>query len=317
MRSSSFWTNTKRVFRSGFLSFWRNGFVTLSSILMMTLTLFVLGLVVFTGIILNETLQSLQDKADISIYFTTDAPVDQIMSLQQQINTLPEVATTTYTSATDELAAFEERHQNDQLTLQALSELGSNPLGAVLTIKAKDISEYGAIAQYLQQQEALGGTNSSSSSIIDKVNYFDTAHQEAITTLQNVTDSAEKLGLVIIVILALVTIAISFNTVRLAIYTSRDEISVMQLVGAPRSYIRAPFLVEAMLYGLVSGIVTLILYYPLTYWLGQATENFFGGINVFSYYISHFGLFFLLIIGAGVLLGAVASYLATRRYLKL
>ncbi len=111
------------------------------------------------------------------------------------------------------------------------------------------------------------------------------------------------------------TIAISFNTLRLAIYSSREEISVMRLVGAGKGYIRAPFIVEGVLYGLIAGIVTLLFFYPLTWWMGKATASFFGGINVFNYYVTNFGFFFLVIVGSGIILGAVASYLAVRRYL--
>ncbi len=96
-----------------------------------------------------------------------------------------------------------------------------------------------------------------------------------------------------------------------------SEINVMQLVGAARSYIRAPFMVESVFYGIFAGLLTLILYYPLTYWMGSLTERFFGGVNVFSYYMAHFGYFFLVMVGSGVVLGAIASYLAVRRYLKL
>ncbi len=88
-------------------------------------------------------------------------------------------------------------------------------------------------------------------------------------------------------------------------------------MGAGQFFIRAPFIVEGVLYGLISGFITLLLFYPLTWWLGAATENFFGGINVFSYYISHFLIFFLIIVGTGVVLGAAASFLAVRRYLKI
>jgi cell division transport system permease protein len=309
------WTYIKRIVKAGFLDFWRNGFVTLSSILMMTITLFTLGIVLFTGIILNITLQNLRDKADISIYFTTSAPQDQIDSLQKSLQAQPEVASVTFTSANDELLAFRERHQNDQLTLQALDELGQNPLGAVLTVKAKDISQYDAISKFLEQQEGVGNS-SSASSIIDKVNYFDDAHRTAIQNLQNITTSAWRIGSIIFLILAITTIIISFNTIRLAIYTSREEISVMQLVGAGRTYIRAPFMVEAMLYGLFAGLITLILFYPLTWWLGHSTASFFGGINVFNYYLSHFALFFVAMVGAGIFLGAIAAFLAARRYLK-
>ncbi len=308
------WVTTKRIFRAGFLDFWRNAFVSLSSILVMTVTLFVVGTTIFAGVILNSAISELRDKADVNVYFTTTAAEADISALESQLEALPEVASVQYISREDALAQFRERHQNDQLTLQALDELGNNPLGAVLNIKAKDISQYDAIAAFLNDKAAVaqGGP-----SIIDKVNYYDVQHRQALQRLEAITSSAKQLGLLIIGILILTTLAISFNTLRLAIYTSRDEIHVMRLVGAGAFYIRAPFMVEGVLYGLVAAIVTLLLFYPLTWWVGAATADFFGGVNVFDYYVSNFLEFFFWIAGTGVLLGAVASFLAVRRYLKI
>lgn len=304
----------KRIFRTGFLNFWRNGFVSFASVLMMVFTLFIIGLAIFTGVILGTTLQQFRDKADMNVYFTTDAGESAILALQTQVNALPEVASTQYISAQDALANFRELHKNDQLTLQALDQLGDNPLGAVLNVKAKDINSYGAIANFLQDQEAL---QTGQSQIIDKINYFDQQHQDAVNRLAQITSSAKWIGLIIILIFVLVTIAISFNTLRLTIYSSREEIAVMRLVGAGQGYIRSPFLVEGAMYGLIAGVVTMLLFYPLTWWLGRSTANFFGGVSVFSYYIQHFPLLFLIIVGSGVILGLIASYLAVSRYLKI
>jgi cell division transport system permease protein len=303
----------RRVFRAGFLSFWRNAFVSFASILVMTVTLFTLGVTMFAGVVLNFALDELRNKADVNVYFTTSAPEDGILALKSQLEGLPEVAEVEYVSREEALANFRERHQNDQLTLQALEELGENPLGAVLNIKAKDITQYEGIAAFLNEQGpgAVGG------SIIDKINFYDAQHRAALERLQNITASAQRVGFILILLLIITTIAIAFNTLRLAIYTSRDEIQVMRLVGAEAFFIRAPFMVEGVLYGLVAGVVTLLLFYPLTYWLGSATASFFGGVNVFSYYLSNFFYFLLIIIGTGVVLGAIASYLAVRRYLKI
>ncbi len=308
------WLTVKRILRAGALSFSRNAFVSFASILVMTVTLFTVGVTIFAGVILNSALIELRDKADVNVYFTTGAPEDQILQMKTSLEALPEVAKVEYISRDDALAQFRERHKNDQLTLSALDELPDNPLGAVLNIKAKDISEYEAIAAFLQDRQTAA---QGSASIIDKINFYDEQHRAALDRLQLITDSAQRLGLIVIVLLIATTLAISFNTLRLAIYTSRDEIQVMRLVGATAFYIRAPFMVEGVLYGLVAGIVTLLLFYPLTWWLGGVTGNFFGGVNIFSYYLSHFLYFFLVIIGTGVLLGAVASFLAVRRYLKI
>jgi cell division transport system permease protein len=303
----------KRIFRSGFVSFWRNSFVSFSAILMMVFTLFIIGTAVFTGVILQTTLAEFRSQADMNIYFTTDAPEERIVEMQSSLETLPEVKSVEYLPREQALAQFRERHQNDQLTLQALDELGENPFGAVLNVEANDITQYGAIAAFIEdQQAAAGGT-----SVIDTVNYFDEQHRAAIDRLAAITDSSKIIGFFLILILVATTIAISLNTVRLAIYSSREEISVMRLVGADQFYIRAPFMVEGVLYGLVAGLVTLILFYPLTWWLGSATAGFFGGVNVFHYYLSNFPLFFLLIVGVGMSLGAVSAFLAVRRYLTI
>lgn len=307
------WLSVKRVFRAGFLDFWRNGFISFASVLMMVLTLCVIGMAMLTGVILNLTLEEFRAKADMNVYFTTDAPEDRILEIKSSLEALPEVEDVSYVSRESALAAFRERHQNDQLTLQALEELGDNPLGAVLNVKAREITQYEGIADFLNTQGALGA---GAPQIIEKINYYDAEHRAAIDRLAQITSSAKWIGLVVIGIFVLMTIAISFNTLRLAIYSSRDEIQVMRLVGAGKNYIRAPFMVEGVLYGLIASVITLLLLYPLTWWLGASTASFFGGINVFSYFISHFAFFFFIIAGSGVVLGAAASLIAVRRYLK-
>ncbi len=304
----------KRVVRAGFLDFWRNGFVSFTSILVMTVTLFVLGTTLMAGMVLNTTLALLHNKTDINVYFTTTATTEKIDEFKNTVAALPQVQSVKLQTADQALKAFRDAHQNNQLILQAIDELGQNPLGAVLNVKAKDISQYDAIGKFLkdQQDKAVGDQN-----IIDKVNYFDVQYRAAVDQLQHITEEAKKIGFIILILLILTTLAISYNTFRLIIYISREEIQIMRLVGAGPMYIRAPFMVEGALYGLVSGLLTLLLFYPLTYYLGQSTEKYFDGINVFSYYVTHFPFFFAAIVGTGVVLSIIASFLAVRKYLKI
>ena len=85
----------------------------------------------------------------------------------------------------------------------------------------------------------------------------------------------------------IISILIIFNTIRLAIYTSREEISVMKLVGAGNFYVRGPFVVEGIMYGISSALIALILFYPVTIWMAPLTENFWRA-NVFNYYVNNF-----------------------------
>jgi len=305
------WTNVKRILRSGLLNFSRNTFVSLASILVMIITLSVITSLIFLSAILNRSLNEIRDKVDVNVYFLTTAPEEDILALQKTIETLPEVASVVYTSREQALQDFRERHENDQFTLQALDELGENPLGASLNIKAKDPSQYEGIAQLLDEQQILSAEGSS---IIDKVNYYQ--NRLAIEKLTSIINTADRLGLALAIISAFVSVLITFNTIRLTIYISREEIAVMRLVGASAAYIRGPFVVVGIFYGVVAGLLTLLIFYPVTLWLGKETQNFFIGLNVFDYYTSNFGQIFLVVILSGVVIGAISSFLAVRKYLK-
>ena len=303
------WVNVKRVARYGLISFVRNGFVSLTAVLIMTITLFVVAFLMISGAALDATLKQLTEKVDVTVYFTTEATEGEITSMKTAIEALPEVAVVTYISREEALAVFRERHKGDRLTLQALDELGGNPLGASLEIRAKQTSQYESIATFLEAQQKIGGTAAS----IDKVNFFQ--NKTAIDRLTNIIETSRRIGIAVALVLGISTILIAFNTIRLAIYTARDEIGVMNIVGAGHWYVRGPFMVAGILYGLVSGLIVLLLLYPLTLWLGPGSERFFGSFNVFTYFIEAFPALFLIIVASGIGLGALSSYLAVRRYL--
>lgn len=313
-----FFVHFKRIIRTGLVSFWRNGFVSLASILVMVIALFVAGSVVFNNALLQESLDELKDKVDVNVYFVTTATEQEILEIKKTIEALPEVATVEYVSREEALSRFKERHANDDLTIQALEELDGNPLGAVLNIKAKDPSQYESVADYLKQG---GGTNQNSGSLIDRVNYYQ--NKTAIDRLTMIITSTERSNFFRMAVLLIVALVVSFNTIRLAIYTSREEISVMRLVGASNGYIRWPFIIVGMMYGVVAGIVTLAIFYPVTYYFGPLfypLPLFLNGAvedgYLFRYFVENFVEITLIIFVSGIILGAVSSFLAVRRYLS-
>src|SRR3989344_5531045 len=307
----SFWTNMKRVARYGVAGFVRNGFVSLAAVLIMSITLFVIAGLMLAGAALQSTLTDLTNKVDVTVYFLTSAEEEKVMDTKRALEALPEVALVTYVSREQALSDFRERHKNDQPILSALDELGENPLGASLEIRAKETSQYGSIAAYLDSQQQSG---TETGKTIDRINYYQ--NKTAIERLGSIIDTSRTLGYTIAAVLALASVLIAFNTIRLAIYTARDEIGVMNIVGASRWYVRGPFMIAGVLYGVVSAIIVLLLLYPVTIWIGPGSERFLGSFNVFTYFTDMFPLFFLVITGAGILLGAVSSYLAVRRYLR-
>ncbi len=311
MTKEIFTTKIRRVVRTGFFNFSRNGTVSLASVLVMTVTLMTIGLVFFAGAVLETSLIELRDKIDVNVTFTPSAPEEDILSIKHSLESLPEVFLVTYVSREEALAAFKERHASDQAILAALDELGENPLGAVLNVKARDPSQYASVAEFLEGGNVLseGGLT-----IIDKVNYFQ--NKTAIDRLSSIIASADKLGFALTLMFGAISILIAFNTIRLTIYIAKDEISVMRLVGASTTYIQGPFVVVGVIYGVVAGILSLFIFLPLTYWLGGVTESFFTGFNIFSYYLGNFLKVAAIIMASGVLIGALSSVLAIRKYLK-
>ena len=306
-----FWVKLKRILRTGFFNFWRDSTVSLASVLVMMMTLLVIGLISFSGVVLNTTLTELRNKIDINVTFVTSAKEEDILNIKQSVESLPEVSLVTYVSREEALTTFKERHSNDQAILSALDELGENPLGAVLNVKAKDPSQYASVAQFLENDSTL---SSAGITIVDSVNYFQ--NKTAIDKLTQIISSADKLGFALTVFLSIISVLIAFNTIRLTIYLARDEISVMRLVGASTLYIQGPFVVVGVIYGIVAGILTLLILVPLTYWLGGTTEGFFIGFNIFSYYLRHFVEIAFIIMASGVFIGALSSALAIRKYLR-
>ena len=307
-----FWTKLKRILRTGFFNFWRDSTVSLASVLVMMVTLLVIGLISFSSAILDTTLTELRNKIDINVTFITSANEEDILDIKHTIESLPEVLLVTYVSRDEALALFKARHSSDQSILSALDELGENPLGAVLNIRARDPSQYASVAEFLESGDVL---SSAGLTIIDRINYFQ--NKVAIDKLTRIIASADRLGFALALFFAIISVLIAFNTIRLTIYLARDEISVMRLVGASTTYIRGPFVVVGIIYGVVAGLLTLLLLLPLTYWLGSTTESFFIGFNIFSYYLRHFLEIAFIVMVSGVFIGALSSALAIRKYLKI
>ena len=295
---------------AGAKNFARGGAVSVATVLIMTVTLLIIGMLIFVSALLNYTLDTIKSKVDVSVYFVTTASDSDINSLIQKVNALPQVASTTYTSRDAALAAFEARHANDELTLQALNELGENPLDSSLEIQAKDPSEYEAIVNFLENTPALADTGTS---IVDRINYEQ--NKDVIDRLTSAITATKEIGLAIVLIFAAASVLIAFATIRLAIYTAKDEIAVMRLVGASNAYIRGPFIVVGIITGILAALFVLLLLYPATWYAARLSSVWLGGFNLLAYYGAHFPEIFLIIVGSGVVLGGAASILAIRRYL--
>jgi cell division transport system permease protein len=300
----------RRIIKSGFVNFKRNGIVSWAAVLVTTITLVTITGIILLQAVLHSSLDQIKNKVDVTIYFTTGADEDSIMPLKSSLEKLPEVAEVTYTSAEEALSIFRERHSKDYPTIQALDEIKENPLGAYLNVKAKEVSQYESIANFLKSDNALvlGSAN-----IIDKVNY----HQNklVIDRLNSIISGAQKLGFLITLVLILISIIITFNTIRLTIFISKEEIGVMRLVGASKLRVNGPFMVEGAIYGIIATVLTIIIFWPVTAWFGSNMSAFLG-MDLYNYYFDNIFQIFIIILLSGVCLGVVSSLLAARKYLN-
>lgn len=301
----------KRTILAGLRGFYRNRTVSLSSIFILTITLSIVTSFYLFGAVFDYTLEQVKEKVDVRVYLTTDATEEQATDIRAKLLGLSDVKTVEYVSKEQALLDFKKKHEGDQLTLQALEELGTNPFGASLSVIAKDTSRYGAIADQLTDESGLLGDNKG---IIDKVNYYQI--KDSIDKLNSIIGWTNTVGFWLSIIFVLMSCMIVYNTIRLAIFVYRDEIAVMKLVGASNMFIRGPFIVESLLYAIVATVVTLIIFFPATIWVTKKTVFFFEGMNINAFYLSHFVELALTLLAFGSVLTVVSSFLAVRKYLK-
>ena len=303
-------TGLRRVMKAGFVGFWRNAYVSLASIFVLMVALFVIGATMFINQLLSVSLDALQSKVDINVYFVPTAPEGEIERIRNAVAALPDVLVVEYTTREEALQQYRERRQGDEISLQALEELDENPLGGNLSIQARETSQYENIARFLDEQRAAAEPQTP---VIDVINYDQ--NRDSIDTLTGVINATEKASFMVMAILLIASILITFNTIRLAIYTSREEIAIMRLVGASNMFIRGPFMLQGIMYGFIAGLLALLVFYPLLIWLGPRTELFFE-LNLLTYYVQNFGSIFGVLVGIGVALGLASSTLAVARYLR-
>lgn len=300
-------TTLVRIIKYGVQGFWRNGWLSTTTLFVMVLTLIAFISLMIFNVLTNTALTALQDKIDISVYFKTATSEDDILSAKTSLESLPEVKKIDYISRDKALEIFKSRHQNDPTITQALEELKNNPLNASLNIKARDPKEYVIIAGYLDKEPLK--------TLIEKVTYAQNA--VIIERLDKIIKTGERAGLILTIILTLAAILVTFNTIRLAIYSNRDEIGIMRLVGASNRFTRGPYIVEGIIYGLSAGIISILAAMPAVYFVSPYINIFIPEINLWNYFISNVLKLFSYQIIFGIGLGIISSWIAVRRYLHI
>ncbi len=280
----------------------------------MTITLITWTSIFLLNVVLTSVLDVLAEKVDVSVYFNLDTKEPDILALKSRLESLKEVASVEYVSKDRALEIFKNRHAGDDVLLKSIKELDNNPLEASLNILAKDSTDYGTIADFLNQYSTQGGSPVGGKNIISKVNYLE--NKIVIDRLNNIIRVLRQSGLAAGLILAFIAFLVAFNTVRLAIYSSREEITVMKLVGASNWFVRGPFIVEGVLHGLIASAFAFMMIIPGVGFLGPKLFNFLPEINLVNYIGDNFWSILLFQTLGGIILGVFSSWVAIRKYLK-
>lgn len=299
-------TVISRIVHYGFVNFWRNGWPSAATVAIMVVALLVFSGLIFFNVITKNAIASIQNKIDISVYFKTNVPEDEILNIKRSLESLSEIKQVEYVSASEALEQFKERHAGDETVSRALSELTVNPLEASLNIKANRPDQYASIAEYLSAPNL--------SQYFDKVSYFE--NQVVIDRLVAIINNVNRIGFALTVILAIVAGLVVFNTIHLAIHSNRDEIGIMRAVGAGNTFVRGPYMVEGVIAGVIAAVLSMIIAAPIIYFVSPYFSVFIPGLNLFQYFYTNI----LNLLGYqllfGVLIGALSSFIAVRRYLR-
>lgn len=285
----------------------RNIWLSIVTITILILALFSINVLLVVQVIGQASVVAIKDKVDTSLYLRPDSGEDEILALKNKIANLETVKEVNYISKAEALEIFRKDNQDNPEILQALRELGKNPLTPSLVIKPKNSEDIDAFTGQLNKIE---------SDIIESRNFTD--HKLLLQKINNITDKVSKVGLIISSIFILITILVVFNAVRVAIYTHRKEITIMRLVGASNSFVYMPFLFSGLIYSLAGIGIIIAVFYPFLSLLQPYLEAFFVdyNINILSFFNSNFiKIFGLELLGMAVI-NMIASFIAVRKYAR-
>jgi cell division transport system permease protein len=297
-----------RIIKFAWQDFIRNFWLSTVVIIVLILALSSVNALIGMNILSSKMLQMLQDKISVNIFLQEKISPAQLANFQNYLNGIKEINKVVYVSPEQGLAQFKDKHKNDPTLIDALSELDKNPLLPTLIISAKDTKNFSNLLAQIDSSDYA--------SLIKDKNFED--HEQVINRINSFSEKARTVGLVLAAFFALISILLIYNAIRIIIYTHREEIAIMRLVGATNSFIRLPFIVESVFYGLFAVIITSGLCYCVCWFAAPYLNAFFGSVVPLFDYLKTNALQIVGVEVAGVIiLNIVSSGLAVARYLKI
>jgi len=297
----------KRISKLGWQNFSRDRGMAATTCFIIVMTILLVSSLFIFQEVSQFLISSIQEKADISVYFKDNTPEEEILNLEEELTKIPEVKDVKYVSEEEVLKEFVERHKDNPVLIESIEEVGGSPFLAVLNIKAFQAQQYQTVVDFLNKPDF--------GNLIEKVDYYQ--RKPIIERIFGLTDGMKKAGWTVSVVLAIIAILVTFNTIRLAILNQREEIKIQSLVGASNWFIRGPFLVQGTISGFFAALISLLIFSFLCWFVSHKIEFLFPNLNIWSFFIDNFSTLILIQLSTGILLGIISSIIAIRKYLKI
>lgn len=297
----------KRLIYLGWRDFRRQGTISLATVFILILTISLITSLFLFQKTIQFLITDLKERIDIRVYLKEELAEQDILKIKEQLSNLPEVKQVEYISKEKALEKFTQKHQQDQLLMESLKEVGGNPFFASLNINAWQAGQYASIVNFLN--------SSSFKDLIVKIDYYQ--KKPAIEKLSSITADINTIGIIISLILGIIAFSIAFNQIRLAIYHSKEEIEIMRMVGASNWFIRSPFLVQGAIAGVLAALITCGIFLISCFLISTKLEVLLLGFNIFDYFLNNFLLIFSIQLATAIGIGVFSSLIAIRKYLKI
>ena len=296
-----------RIIKFSFQDIVRNIWLTIVTITILLLALFSINTLATLRLISDNAVQAVKEKVDISLYLKSDSSDNEIMLLKNKIASSSRVKNVVYISKQSAIESFRQKYENDPAVLAALKELGRNPLSPSLTIIPNNFDESNLLINELK---------TINSPLIESRDFSD--NSIILNKINNITKRVNEVGLFVISIFILTSLLVVYNAIRVAIYTHRQEIEIMRLVGASNFFVYMPYVFSAIVYSLLSVLIMICVFYPFLTLLQPYLETFFMGynINILAYFVDNFWFIFGGQFIVVLFINVVASLFAVRKYAK-
>lgn len=301
----TFW----RVCKTGFRNLFRNAWLSIAATAIMVVTLVIVAFFSFSALFLQNQLEAVRDKIDLTLFLKDEATPDQVKQLQAYAQTLPNVKNVNYVTKDDALERLRASSKDGEKLAKTAQEIG-NPLPASLEVRTSSLEKLDELDKTLRESSGSGIIASSSLQDSD-------VRKKIVERIVSISNAVSKVGTIISSAFLVISLLIIFNTIRMAIFTRREEIEIMKLVGATKWFIRGPFLVEGSMYGIIGATIAILISIPLINFARPLFISYFNAQEVITFVSNRMVLVAIATYALGVFIGIVSSYLAISRHLKL